>query len=121
MGMRRFRPGYTVRVGRRMSGDSRFVIEAALEYRADLSEAQRERLISIAQLELLLAIEGEEERGRLLGAEVVRVEVAGDEPLQRFFRGKSGPAKTKASWAHVRTAGAGAARTGTSARPVQEA
>ena len=119
MGIQRSRPGYTVWVDRRMFGDARFVIEAALEYRAGLSDAQRERLTPMAQLELLLAIEGEEERGRLLGAEAVRVEVTGDEPLHRFFRGKTGPAKTKAFWAQVRTLGLGA-RTGIAARPVQE-
>jgi hypothetical protein len=67
MGIQRSRPDYTVWVDRRMFGDSRFVIEAALEYRAGLSVEQRERLTPMAQLELLLAIEGEEERGRLLG------------------------------------------------------
>ena len=89
MGIQRTRPGYTVRAERRMLGDSRFVIQAALEYGAGLSEKERGRLSPMAQLELLLAIEGEEERGRLLGAEVVRVEVAGDEPLHRFFGGAS--------------------------------
>jgi len=87
--MQRSRPGYTVRVDRRMVGGSMFVIQAALEYRPELSEAQRERLIEMARLELLLAIEGEEERGRLLGAQAVRVEVAGDEPLRRFFGGRT--------------------------------
>ena len=119
MAMQRSRPHYTVRVDRHMVDDARFVIQAALEYSVGLSDAQRERLTSMAQLELLLAIEGEEERGRLLGAEAVRVEVAGDERLHRFFGGKTGPAKTKAFWAQVRTLGLGA-RTGMPARPVQE-
>ena len=119
MGMQRSRPHYMVRVDRQMVSDSRFVIQAALEYRGELSDAQRARLTPMARLELLLAIEGEEERGRLLGAEAVRVEVAGDESLHRFFGGRTGPAKTKAFWAQVRTLGLGA-RTGMSARPVQE-
>jgi hypothetical protein len=120
MAMQRSRPHYTVRVVRHMVGDSRFVIEAALEYDAGLSDAQRERLTSMAQLELLLAIQGEEERGRLLGAEAVRVEVAGDEPLHRFFGGRTGAGRSKALWSQVRPLGQGA-RTGVAARPVQEA
>ncbi|HEX5042346.1 MAG TPA: hypothetical protein VFV75_05545 [Candidatus Polarisedimenticolaceae bacterium] len=118
--MQRSRPHYTVRVDRLMVGDSRFVIEAALEYRPELSDAQRERLTSMAQLELLLAIQGEEERGRLLGAEAVRVEVAGDEPLHRFFGGRAKAARSPVLRSQVPPLGQGA-RTGMAARPVQEA
>lgn len=120
MAMQRSRPHYTVRVARHMLGDSGFVIQAALEYSTELSDAQRERLTSMAQLELLLAIQGEEERGRLLGAEAVRVEVAGDEPLHRFFGGRTRAASARALRSQVRPLGQGA-RTGMAARPVQEA
>ena len=119
MGIQRSRPDYTVWVDRRMFGDSRFVIEAALEYRAGLSAEQRERLTPMAQLELLLAIEGEEERGRLLGAEAVRVHVFGDERLHRFFGGRTEAAR-RAIEAHGRPLGRGA-RAGAVARPLQEA
>ena len=120
MGMQRSRPHYMVRVDRQMVSDSRFVIQAALEYRGELSDAQRARVTPMAQLELLLAIEGEEERGRLLGAEAVRVEVAGDEPLHRFFGGRTRAASARALRSQVRPLGQGA-RTGMAARPVQEA
>ena len=89
MSMQRFRPGYTVRVDSQMVGDAEVVIEAALEYWAYLSEAERARLTPKAQLELLLAIQGERERGRLLDGKAVRVEVSGDESLHRFLDGRT--------------------------------
>ena len=119
MGIQRSRPDYTVWVDRRRFGDSRFVIEAALEYRPGLTEAQRERLTPMAQLELLLAIQGEEERGRLLGAESVRVRVFGDERLQGFFGGRTHAAR-KVIEAYARPLGRGASA-GAVARSVQEA
>jgi hypothetical protein len=102
MGIQRTRPGYTVWADRQMLGDSKFVIQAALEYGAHLSEKERGRLTPMAQLELLLAIDGEEERGRLLGGRVVGVEVVGDDSLQRFFGGHTGEPAVKAAAPRVR-------------------
>jgi hypothetical protein len=87
MSMQRSRPGYTVRVDCQVAGDASVVIEAALEYWAYLSEAERERLTPTAQLELLLAIQGE--KGRLFDGKAVRVEVSGDESLHRFLDGRT--------------------------------
>lgn len=86
MGYQRRGRGYTVRVDGLLLGESSFVIQAAVEYDTRLSEEERERLSAMAQLELLLAIQGEEARGRRLGADVLHVGVVGDEPLYRFFR-----------------------------------
>ena len=86
MGFSSSRPGYTVRVDGLLLGSTRFVIQAAIEYEAWLTDGERERLVPIAQLEALLAIEGEEARGRRLGARDVHVGVVGDEPLYRLFR-----------------------------------
>ena len=83
MSMQRSRPGYTVRVDRQGVGDAGVVIEAALEYWATLSEAERERLSPKAQLDLLLAIQVESD------GKAVRVEVSGDEPLHRFLDGRT--------------------------------
>ena len=117
MGIQRTRPGYTVRADRRMLGGSRFVIQAALEYSAHVSEKERGRLTPMAQLELLLAIDGEEQRGRLLGGKVVAVEVVGDEGLHRFFGGHpNGPAVK----AQARAKRAWGALGGIAARSVQE-
>jgi len=89
MGFHSSRSGYTVRVDGLLLGETRFVIQGAVEYQAELSEAERDRLTPMAQLELMLAIEGERERGRRLGAETIRVGVVGDEPLYRLFRARS--------------------------------
>jgi hypothetical protein len=86
MGYQRTGRGYRVRVDGMLLGESSFVIQAAVEYDAELSREERERLSAMAQLELLLAIQGEEARGRRLGAEILHVGVVGDEPLYRFFR-----------------------------------
>ena len=89
MGFKCSRPGYSVRVDGLLLGRSRFVIQAAIEYDAVLTDAERDRLTPIAQLEALLAIEGQEERGHRLGARELRVAVVGDEALYRLFRSRA--------------------------------
>ena len=68
MGLHLSRRGYSVRVDGRQRGDSGFVIQAEIAYAAHLSEEEWMRLSPMAQLELLLAIEGEERRERRVGA-----------------------------------------------------
>jgi hypothetical protein len=92
MGFQSSRSGYTVRVDGLLLGATRFVVQAAVEYDESLSMAERDALAPRAQLELLLAIVGEEERGWRLGARSVHVGVLGDEPLYRVFRTRSGRA-----------------------------
>ena len=58
------RRGYSVRVDGTLRRDSGFVIRAEIEYAAHLSKEEWMRLSEMAQLELLLGIEGEEQRGR---------------------------------------------------------
>jgi hypothetical protein len=70
MGLHLSRRGYSVRVDGRLQRDSRFVIRAEIAYAAHLSEEEWKRLSPMAQLELLLGIEGAEVRGRKLGTEV---------------------------------------------------
>lgn len=89
MGYQCSRPGVNVRVDGLMLTETHFVIQAAVEYDSSLSDAERERLAPRAQIELLLAIEGEEARARRLGAKSVRVGVVGDERLYRLFRAAS--------------------------------
>lgn len=89
MGYQSARMGYTIRVDGLLLAGTRFVIQAAVEYAPNLSEAERESLVPRAQLELLLAIEGEEDRARRLGAKTVHVGVVGDEQLYRAFRTRS--------------------------------
>ena len=91
MGFNCTRQGYSVRVDGLLLGQSRFVIQAAIEYDAVLTDAERERLAPLAQLETLLAIEGEEARGLRLGVRDLRVGVVGDEALYRLFRTRSIP------------------------------
>lgn len=86
MGFQCERQGYTVRVDGLRLGDSGFVIQAAIEYDPLLPDDEKDRLAPIARLETLLAIEGETERGKRLGARTMRVGVVGDEALYRFFR-----------------------------------
>ena len=118
--LKRSRPGYMVRVDERWLGDSRFVIQAAVEYGEGLSEEQREEVKARAQLELLLAIEGAEERGRRLGADVVRVGVVGDEPLYRLFSGRTKAQPPKpASSRRAGLLGRGG-QPGLAARPAQD-
>jgi hypothetical protein len=80
------RQGYSVRVDGLLLGQSRLVIQAAIEYDPLLTDAERERLAPIARLEAVLAIEGEEARGRRLGVRDLRIGVVGDETLYRLFR-----------------------------------
>jgi hypothetical protein len=70
MGLHLSRRGYTVRVDGTLMRDSRFVIRAEIAYAAHLSDEEWMRLSPMAQLELLLGIEGVEMRGRSLGADV---------------------------------------------------
>ena len=67
-------------------GGFQFVIHAAIDYDPRLPKDARERLAPIARLETLLAIEGQEERARQLGARDVRVGVVGDTTLRRFYK-----------------------------------
>jgi hypothetical protein len=82
-----------VRVEGMLLGDSRFVIRAEIAYAAHLSKEEWMRLSPMAQLELLLAIEGEEQRGRqvghelLTGAEAQPARPAGSRRAGLFGRG----------------------------------
>jgi hypothetical protein len=78
--------GYKVQVDGRFLARTRFVIHAVVDYEAGLSEAERQRLCPKAQLELLLAIYGESQRGRDHGARTVHVAVEGDRKLDGLFR-----------------------------------
>jgi hypothetical protein len=63
MGLHLSRRGYSVRVEDMALCDSRFVIRAEITYAARLSEDERMRLSPLAQLDLLLGVEGAELRG----------------------------------------------------------
>ena len=86
MGFRCTRPGYSVSVEGLLLAETRFVIQAAIDYDPLLPEDDRERLVPRARLEALLAIEGQEEHARRLGVREVRIGVVGDPALHRFFR-----------------------------------
>ena len=90
MGFRCTRPGYSVSVDGLLLAESRFVIQAAIDYDPLLPEDERERLVPRARLEALLAIEGQEARARRMGVEHAVVGVVGDDGLRRFFRGQPG-------------------------------
>jgi hypothetical protein len=92
MGFECTRPGYSVSVHGLLLGGIQFVIHAAIEYDPLLPDGERERLAPLARLETLLAIEGQEERARRLGARDVRVGVVGDMALRRFYKTPSTPA-----------------------------
>jgi hypothetical protein len=66
--------------------ESQFVIQAEVIYAEGLTGAQRESLSMSASLEILLGVMGEWERGQRLGAKTVRISVAGDADLDRFFK-----------------------------------
>lgn len=91
MGYRGARPGYTVSVEGLLLAGSHFVIHAAIDYDPLLRYEERELLAPQAQLEALLAIEGQEARARRLGVSDVHVGVVGDDGLRRFFRGGMHP------------------------------
>ena len=64
MGLHLSRRGYSVRVEDMALRDSRFVIRAEIAYAAHLSEEERMRLTPMAELDVLLGIEGAELRWR---------------------------------------------------------
>jgi len=64
MGLHLSRRGYSVRVEDMSLRDSRFVIQAEIAYAAHLSEEERMRLSPMAELDVLLGIEGAELRWR---------------------------------------------------------
>jgi len=68
MGLHLSRRGYSVRVDGVLRGNSEFVIRGEIAYAANLSKEEWLRLSPMAQLDLLLAIEGEERRERRVGA-----------------------------------------------------
>lgn len=86
MGYRCARSGYDVRVDGVFLDRSRYAIHAVVRFAPDVTESERERLAPEAQIELLLAIVGESQRGRDRGARMVYVAVEGDRELAGFFR-----------------------------------
>ena len=86
MGYQSTHPEYSVRVDGIPLGSSRFVIQAAVTYRSRLATAGRERVRPKAQLEVVLAVLGEWDRGFRLGVHNVRIAVVGDRHLDRLFR-----------------------------------
>jgi len=86
MGYQSTHPGYTVRVDGIGLGRSRFAIQATVDYEPQLEGHERERVVSQAQMELVLAVVGEWERATRLGASNIRIAVLGDGQLDRFFR-----------------------------------
>jgi len=79
-------PGYRVRVDGLVLGETRYAIQATVDYASQLTRPEREGFVAKAQLELLIAVLGEWERAVRLGARNVRIAVLGDRPLDRFFR-----------------------------------
>lgn len=104
MGYESAHDGYKVRVDGMTVGETRFVIQAAVDYDLRLSEAERKRLTPEAQTELMLAIAGAWERGHRLGARDVRVAVIVDSQLERMFRAASGEAAADGEKASNRSA-----------------
>jgi hypothetical protein len=70
MGLHLSRRGYSVRVEDMARRDSSFVIRAEIAYAAHLSEDERMRLTPLAELDLLLGVEGAQLRGRHLGPDL---------------------------------------------------
>jgi len=64
MGLHLSRRGYSVRVDDMWLRDSRYVVRAEISYAAHLSEDEWMRLSPLAQLDLLLGVEGAELRAR---------------------------------------------------------
>lgn len=79
-------PEYSVRVDGLVLARTRFVIQAAVTYGSQLTPAERERVRPKAQIEVVLAVLGEWDRGIRLGAQTVRIAVLGDRHLDRLFR-----------------------------------
>ena len=71
MGVQLSRRGYSVRVNGMLLGDSQFVIQAEITYAPHLSKEDRMRLSPMAQIDLLLAVEGEERRARRIGNQLL--------------------------------------------------
>jgi len=86
MGYRSTHPEYGVRVDGLQLGRTRFIIQAAVTYGSQLTAAERESLRPKAQMEAVLAVLGEWDRGFRLGAKNVRIAVVGDRHLDRLFR-----------------------------------
>ena len=86
MGYRSKHPEYSVRVDGLPLGPSRFVIQAAVTYEPQLTGVERESVRPKAQMEIVLAVLGEWDRGFRLGAKNVRIAVVGDRHLDRLFR-----------------------------------
>lgn len=86
MGYRSTYAGCKVSVDGVPLGESRFVVRACIEYDRLLTPKERALLAPSAQMKVILAVLGEAERGRQLGAGTVRVAVSGDPALERFFR-----------------------------------
>jgi hypothetical protein len=86
MGFQSTHPEYNVRVDGLRVGRTRFLIQAAITYGSQLTAAARERARRKAQIEVVLAVLGEWDRGIRLGAKEVRIAVVGDRHLDRLFR-----------------------------------
>jgi hypothetical protein len=67
-------------------GQTRFAIQATVDYESQLTRPERESFMPKAQLEILMAVLGEWERAVRLGARSIRIAVLGDGHLDRFFR-----------------------------------
>jgi hypothetical protein len=86
MGYQSTHPEYSVRVDGVELGRTRFVIQATVTYGSELTPAERARVRPKAQIEVVLAVLGEWDRGIRLGAQNVRIAVLGDHHLDRLFR-----------------------------------
>jgi hypothetical protein len=86
MGYQSTHPDYSVRVDGVPLGPSRFVIQAAVTYGSQLTASERASVRAKAQMEIVLAVLGEWDRGFRLGAKHVRIAVVGDRHLDRLFR-----------------------------------
>ena len=89
MGYRCQRARYVVGVDGHFLDGTRYAIHAVVRYLPGVSESERASLAHEAQIELLLSIVGESERGRDLGARQLHVNIEGDRDLAGFFRAGS--------------------------------
>lgn len=83
------RPGYSVHVDGDMTSGARYVIRAVIAYEPEVTDNERQDLLPQAQVEALVAIMGQQARATRLGARRVRIEIDGDESLDRLFRAQS--------------------------------
>ena len=104
MSYRSAHSGYAIRVDEVPLGPCRFVIQAAISYGTRISSTERARLAPRAEMELLLAIAGEWERGNRRGARAARIVVDGDLRADRGggTRTRSNDASTSGTGARVR-------------------